>query len=513
MVGSLARMKRKTRIFLTFSALGGVAATVFLMVSLLSGDSFERRGHSGASAFSRDSGDSRRRGGKVSVQRVGDGPSSRSRNGKGYGSLTRPGQREAFDSPETDALRARQSARILSILDTIRSDDSSNPTKSQKLFLEMQKLVRSLGHRLPRTTRDELVDMIDSVEPQWRRLIGATLGNLQGDAETAQILMSKLEGKPKDIHTRRALLLAITNIESDAVLPSLTNMLGNNYEDESLVARAIGRIGGQKATDALLSYLERDLVIGSTAREIERILGSSADPAALEKVAKSLESANPRKRASMLNVLGASKKDGVEHSAAIRKLLKQEMEPSVRAAAIRALGQIGDVESGQQLLELAQGGDPRQSSQAINAIHTIRDAKTVAKLAEDWSRLSDSARFAVIGAAARLPRPNEQLVGIARESINDSNIRVRTAAVRVLGASRSEKHVDLLGSVLRGSKTASERSAALEALRRIGTEKAAEEVLRNVHSLPQRQQQSVRVQFERIRDKRAKMRSAGERRR
>ena len=142
-----------------------------------------------------------------------------------------------------------------------------------------------------------------------------------------------------------------------------------------------------------------------------------------------------------------------------------------------------------------------------------RNDKTVTKLADEWSRLSDQAQFAVIGAAARLPRPNDKLVDIARDTVHHDNVRVRTAAVRVLGASRNEKHVELLGSVLRGSRSSGERSAAREALRRIGTEKAAEEVLRNLSAFPQSQQESVRIQFERIRDKRARLRQAAESRR
>ena len=213
----------------------------------------------------------------------------------------------------------------------------------------------------------------------------------------------------------------------------------------------------------------------------------------------------------MLNVLGAARSDA--HAEAIRELLADEPEALVRQAAIKALGHIGDPESGAVLLELTQSSNPSERNQAINAIHSIKEAETVAALAKDWSSLSDDAQFAVIGAAARLPRPNEDLVTIARDSVNHPNIRVRSSAIRVLGASKNEKHVELLGSVLRGAKKSQELSAAREALRRIGTERAAEEVLRNLDVFPQSQQESVRIQFERIRDRRARLRTDAESRR
>ena len=134
-------------------------------------------------------------------------------------------------------------------------------------------------------------------------------------------------------------------------------------------------------------------------------------------------------------------------------------------------------------------------------------------LAKEWNRLPDSAQFAVIGAAARLPRPTPDLVEIARGSVlGSSNERIRNASARVLGSSRDEKNIDLLGSYLRGAKSGRERSTALWALERIGSERAAEAVLQNLGSMPKTQRANVETKFERIRKKRAEMRIASERR-
>ncbi|MHC4955003.1 MAG: HEAT repeat domain-containing protein [Planctomycetota bacterium] len=500
-------MKRKSRLLLSVGALLGAVATGLLIVYLLGDDEDAyRRGMSRDDTAEANAANSTRGRGPRAVQTVTEDDLRRreaERLGGRFPTMIKPGRREAFDSPETEAERKRQSLRVLEILQKIRENDTADQGKNQALYLELQKIVRRLGHRLPQQTRSELVGMIDTVDPKWRRLIGATLGNLRGDVETAQVLMAKLEGRPKDRYTRDALLIALTNMEVKEVLPSLTKMLGDGHDREDLLARAIGRIGGREATDTLLAYLEKPAINPTTAREIERILGAGGDPKVLKKVEASLASKSVEKRVSMLHVLGAARKP--EHAGAIRDLLASDSDPRVQQAAVKALGHIGDPASGKLLLELAQSSDKALSNQAITAIHSIRSPKTIGVLVQNWSRLDDKARFAVMGAGSRLPRPTPEIVQVAVDSVDDPNERIRNYAVGVLGQSRDDAHVETLGAYLRGAKTARERGRALWALGRIGSGKAAEEVLQSIGSLPPRQQDSVRMKFEALRDKHEKL--------
>jgi len=491
-------MKKKSRSLLIIGALLGAVATGALIVNLLGDSDEDLRRTRRTEAADREREPTQRTGKRV-VQRVTEADLRREHN-KQYSSVLRPGERKRFDSPQTEADRTRMSLRVLEILETIRSDDPANRGKRQALMLELQKTVREMGRRLPRSTRDELVAMVDTVEPRWRRLIGATLAELRGDTETAQMVMLKLQGRPEDEYTRAALLIALTGMEVKEVLPDLTKMLGGSHEREDLIARAIGRIGGRDATDTLLKYLEKPAIDPTTAREIERILGAGGDPVVLAKVQKSLESASPEKRVSMLRVLGGARKK--EYAESIRNLLESETDPSVKGAAISALGKIGDPESGMMLLELAQGSDPTTANRAINALQMVRDPAAVTAMVAKWDKLDDKARFAVMGAAARVPRPTKEMIQVARDSLYDDNERVRNKAALVLGRSRNDEYVEVLGSYMRGAKTSRERSVAIMSLERIGTAKAAEEGLRSVQSLPTQQQESVRLRFERILEKR-----------
>jgi len=490
-------MKKQPRILLIVGALLGAVATGALIVNLLGeGEGDLRRSRNAGDALeARDAKTDRK--GRI-VQRVTAADLRRAEKTRLAG-LARPGERERFDSPVTEAERTRMSLRILEILQIIRASDPASQGKNHSLMLELKKLVREMGYRLPRQTRDELISMIDTVEPKWRRLIGSALGQLRGDTATAQALMGKLLERPEDAYTRDALLIALTNMEVKEVLPSLTKMLGDGHEREDLIARAIGRIGGREAADTLLAYLEKDAINPTTAREIERILGAGGDPIVLAKVQKSLDSSSAAKRISMLHVLGASRKK--EHSAAIRELLEGELDPRVKGAAISALGKIGDPESGLMLLQLAQGSDPTTANRAINALQMVRDPKTVSSMVQKWDKLDDNARRAVMGAAARLTRPGDDVVKVARDTLYDDNERVRNSAARVLGQSRKDEYVEVLGSFLRGAKSSRERAVALSSLERIGSAKAVEEVLQSLGTLPERQQESVRLRFERIQKK------------
>jgi len=500
-------MKKKSRFLLIVGALLGAVVTGALIVSLLGeGDSRRRGGRDGAPYEARRDSDDRRDGTRV-VQVVDEARLRREQQKK-YGSrfpgLVPPGTRVPFDSPEAEADRQRLSLEILALMQKIRSNESSDKGQNQAWMLELKQKVRKLGYRLPRQTRDELVAMIDSVEPKWRRLVGAVLGELRGDKETAAALMAKLQERPEDPYTRDALLNAITNMGVKEVLPALKLMLGEGHDREDLIARAIGRLGGRESADTLLAYLEKTPINPTTGREIERILGAGGDPVILAKVEKGLASANAEKRLSMLRVLGGARKK--EYAAAIRAMLDGETDPRVTGAAISALGKIGDPESGELLLTLAQSSDATTSNRAVNAITSIRDSKTVNGMVKNWDKLDAKARFAVMGAAARVLRPSDEVVKVARDSLYDDNERVRNYAARVLGQSRKDEHVEVLGSFLRGAKSTRERSVALDSLRRIGSAKAAEEVLRSIGSLPEQQQGSVRDQFQQIAEKHERIR-------
>lgn len=498
--------------YLGVGAVLGAVATALLVVFALgeSAESGYSRSGSSTAARGEDEGRDRRRTGRVEVQRV-DEERARRGNRTPYAALARPNQREPFDSPETHAKRAAMAAEILRLLDEIRAGDIRSASQNYARMQRLKKLVRDLNHRLPTATRDRLLGMFDTIDSVGHAMIGEVLGQLRGDVDTAKLLIARLQDKPDEVRTRLAMLNALRNMGVQEVVDDLGAMLGNNFANEQQIVQAINQIGGTKATETLLAYLERDAINTGTAREIERVLGRGAHPKVLAEVAENLASENPAKRRSMLNVLANARKP--EYSEAVREMFAEETDPTVRRQAIRAMGMMGDLESTRVLMELANSGNEREKVHAIQALHTVKNPETVNKLAEDWNKLTNDQREAVMGAAARLPRPGDALAKVARDSIFDDNVRVRTKSVALLGKTRQDKHVDLIGSFLRGAKTDNERREAIRALERIGTEKAAEEVLRNIDAVPARQREATRRKFEQIKEKRIQLRMAAENRR
>jgi len=485
-------MKRKSYTLMVLGALVGASVTGFLIVLLLGGT--HRRARQGASAnvetahgrTARDRSEVARQ--EPKPVRIGRGsPSS-------LGDVRK--KREPFDSPATREELARDSARVLEILDEIRAAETSKNRRD--LYGELSKLIRGLGHRVTPRVREALLELLVDVEPQWRPLVGDTIGQLRGDTETASRLIDMLKAKPDSVKTRDAILTALGNMKVLDVVPELLDMIGSGSKMEIRVIKAVGRIGGDEAAMGLLGYLSRPLH-AMTRIEIERALSQGRNPVALEEIRKALPKATDAESASYINVLGATRND--KYSDTVRNALANTKDTRTRKAAIRALGMFGDEKSGVMLLDLVQGGTKQDQIEATNAIHYIKDAATIGKLAERYDRLSDEARLAVLGAGARLQMPDKRLQDIAMKGLRSGQRRVRETSARLLGRRRNDAAVDSLVQMLRSSKSSSERTTALEALYRIGTRKSAEEALASLYVLPnEAQRQSYQKRFGKLRE-------------
>jgi HEAT repeat protein len=133
----------------------------------------------------------------------------------------------------------------------------------------------------------------------------------------------------------------------------------------------------------------------------------------------------------------------------------------------------------------------------------IKEGDTIEALAQDWNGMSDDVRKAVIGAASTLRQPGRNLTELARtKAIFDPDMRVRTAAVRVLGHTKDDENVEAIARYLGRCKHPSEWTTALRALMTINTKTAAERGLSYLDVVPdKRTRDNYARQFRKIIDR------------
>jgi len=494
-------MQRKKATLLISAALG-IGATVVLLVQVMGGGSSrarqagEDRARRPGESLPDPSGPARGREGTVRI-----GPKPR----RAPGSTVRPGERIPSDSVKTRLMRLEASARVVEILDGIMSE--KDRTTRWQLSQELKKLLRTLGDDASPVIRERLLEMLRTVDPQWAPLVGDALASMRGDVKTARALIAMLEEESPNAYRRNAIYAALGKMGVREVSGKLLSMLGKGHADEAKIVQTLGQIGGPAEVQALFDKLD-GLLNANTRREIEKVLRSkSATPGLMNQVAAALAEAEPEARASLLRVLAASKQPA--HAEKVRDLLGAETDRTTRNAAIEALGEFGDEDSGRLLLELVQHGHGEDSRRAIQAIHRIKNPQTIDRLAEDWDRLDKQGRLAVMGAASRLPLPSDKLHGIGREAgLHDEAMRVRTASARLLGRRGKDENVVPLANYLGRAKRPSEVSSVLDALLQIGTPKAAEEGMRALRgvSMNMRQKDAWMKRFEKIRDQQSRRR-------
>ncbi|MHC4819427.1 MAG: HEAT repeat domain-containing protein, partial [Planctomycetota bacterium] len=463
-------MHRKKATFLVTAALLGVAATVALIALVLGGGEPRARQakvirRPGESLPTRDGSGTGGGNGAVVIQREPR---------RAPGSTVPPGERIPSDSEETRRMRREASSRVVEILEGIFEE--KDRFKRWQLNEELKKLLRTLGNDVSPNVRLRLLEMLQTVDPQWAALVGDALGSMRGDIKTAEALIAMLEGedRTKNAYRRNAIYAALGKMRVRAVAPKLLSMLGQGHNDEAKIVQTLGLIGGPAEVTALFDKLDEPLQT-NTRREIEKVLRTKArTPGLMDKVAGALAEADAGARPSLVRVLAASKQPS--HAQKVRELLASESDEATRKAAIEALGRFGDKESGLALLDLVQHAPGKEAQRAVQAVHRIKNPQTVDALADGWEGLDKDGRLAVIGAASRLPLPTDKLNGLARdEGLHDESMRVRTASARTLGRPGRDENVDGLVNYMGQAKRPSEVSAAVTALHQIGTKKAAEE--------------------------------------
>jgi len=267
----------------------------------------------------------------------------------------------------------------------------------------------------------------------------------------------------------RSVVVAIGQTWATLVQVLQTALEDENSDVRSSAAEALGKIGSEKAVEALLqAFKDEDWNVRYRAAEALAMIGSEKVVEALLQALKHEDSDVRRSAAEALGNIGSEKV--VE---ALLQALKHE-DSDVRSHAAVVLGKIGSEKAVEALLLALKDEDSHVRSIAAAALGKIGSEKAVEALLQ---ALKDEDSHVRRSAAAALGNiGSEKAVEALLQALKDETSFVRRSATNALAMIGSEKAVEALLLAL-SDPDSDVRSRAAEALGNIGSEKAVEALL------------------------------------
>ena len=240
---------------------------------------------------------------------------------------------------------------------------------------------------------DDLMQLLSNQSPAVRKRAALAAGRI-GDEGAVKSLSYVLE-RDSDVSVRAMAAFALGEIESETGADALIAVLKNTSAPIEIRARAIEGLGKIAAAlprerearqhevgAAILDALKFEL--GRTTKDTSvALLGLTAalrsrPPDAGPVIVGFLSNSNPRVRADAANALARLRlKEGIEQ---LRKLTS-DVDPIVRANAVRVLGISEDKQSYDTLLALATNDkDSRVRVNAIRALASLKDQRAAEPL-------------------------------------------------------------------------------------------------------------------------------------
>ena len=220
------------------------------------------------------------------------------------------------------------------------------------------------------------------------------------DPASPPILVARLEVDPEP-DVRAAAAKAIGTLAYEPALPALTAAIGDLDAPESVreaALSAIGSIGTEAASAELLRLLDSGTLPPERVPTVLAAFGRSKSEAAIPALVARLGAPEPSLRAAAARALGAI---GVVDDVApqVRALLA-DADLSVRRAAIEAVAALGDREAVAPLLKLADADETE--FEASMALTKVADARAVRVYLRGLAGRSPELRFASFRALAEI---------------------------------------------------------------------------------------------------------------
>jgi HEAT repeat protein len=331
----------------------------------------------------------------------------------------------------------------------------------EKLYGEGKHIADMSRRAIDATGAQNLLDALDEHRTENLRPLALVLGWLEGAA--VENALTRLLGRTD---VRNEIVEALVRHGA-----GVTDLLIEQLDAEDLEIRrsavvALGRIGDARATSALIRVLHEDSeLIIPTASALAKIGDRSAFDALLALIGDR-DAAIRQAVVGALNSLGAP-----EMPARIIPLL-DDLDPNVRESAVKIAGYFGYPECADLLLERCRDEDERVRCAAIEHLPYLDDPRVARTLIDALEQETPKVRAAAAAALAHVEEAESKSHLV--NALKDTDAWVRYFAARSLGQRRAEECIDALAGVAQGDKFNHVRIAALDALGRIGGERAVE---------------------------------------
>ncbi|MHC4956272.1 MAG: HEAT repeat domain-containing protein [Planctomycetota bacterium] len=354
-------------------------------------------------------------------------------------------------------------------------------------------LASSIGPAMREESRDAIAELLFDIEPpELRASMGLALTVCKGDEALALYLLSRMDAVDAE-HTLPALCTALGGMQAETVVPGLLVRLEDaDGARRRAIIGALGGIGGEAAEQGLIDLLGKELD-----HETRFAVVQAWPKDGVDRLAAEIDEVSPAARAAFVQILGRTRDE--KFVPAVLDTLAKSKDNAVIRSSLRALGHLGDKAAVERLLEVRNEPNGVYADAAQEAMQWIRNAESLELIAGRWEELSPIGHNAALLAVAELPELTETLRRLALRSLEGEAMQVRTAAAWALGRRGAEDAVGPLETYLKRAPTDYDRLAAVQALGRIESKKAAEAGLAALRENPGKRDFSDYVtMFERL---------------
>ncbi len=348
----------------------------------------------------------------------------------------------------------------------------------------------------PEAPTESVAEALAALSDRYQEQYGegayiAELTNQEISPTGVQNLLAALEAP--DQEDLRSIALVLGWLKRPGVDRALTRLMGRTDLRDDIIEALVRH--GSATVDLLIAQLAaEDLEVRrSAAVALGRIGNSTATSAlvnALKEEALAIEAANalgqigdPQAVDGLLDLIGSS--DASTRQAAVSALnslalpqmskriipLLHDPDPNVRESAVKIAGYFGYAESANELIALSRDPEERVRVAVIEHLPFVEDERVFDVLVQAFKEETPNVRATAARALGNMDNP--AVVQQLCEGLADEDAWVRYFSARALGRCRSETSIDALANVVENDKFNHVRIAALDSLGQIGGQRVA----------------------------------------